>query len=118
MNNNSYTKENQNKLEDFLPYLYLDNPVFDELLRLTQEKNIIKKDTDDKNYLFQAKIMLYTNFNKYLNLLFLDLEDDKIIKLDKKIEKTTSLDKVLNILENNLNKNKKDILDKFFSFFA
>jgi hypothetical protein len=118
MNNTPNTKVDQNKLEDFLPYIYLDNPVFDELLKISQRKGIIKKDTDNKNYLFQAKIMLYTNFNKYLNLLFLDLEDDKIIELDKKLENTKKLNEILNILENNLNKNKKDILDKFFNYFA
>jgi hypothetical protein len=62
--------------------------------------------------------MLYTNFNKYLNLLFIDLEDDKIIELDKKFDELNNLDEVLNTLENNLNKNKKDIIDRFFSYFA
>ena len=117
MNNSSNSKEKENKLETFLPYLYLDSHIFEELLELAQEKKIIKK-SDNKNYLFQARIMLYTNFNKYLNLLFIDLEDDKIIELDKKLEKFNNLDEILNTLENNLNKNKKDIIDRFFNYFA
>jgi hypothetical protein len=117
MNNTSTSKKNDNKLETFLPYLYLDSHIFEELIELAQKKEIIKK-SDDKNYLFQARIMLYTNFNKYLNLLFIDLEDDKIIELDKKFDELNNLDEVLNTLENNLNKNKKDIIDRFFSYFA
>jgi hypothetical protein len=115
MNNNNSTKVNN--LNEFLPYIYLDNPSFNELLHLAQEKNIVQKN-EDKNYLFQAKIMLYTNFNKYLNLLLIDLEDEKIIEIDKKLEETKNLDEILNILENNLHKNKEDLLNKFFSYFA
>ena len=114
MNNNS--KSNSNYINEFLPYVYLDNPSFNELLELAKKRNIVKA-SEDKSYLFQAKIMLYTNFNKYLNLILIDLEDDKIIEIDKKLENTKNLEEILSILENNLNKNKKDILDKFFSYF-
>lgn len=108
---------NKNKNEsNFIPYLYLDNPFFDVLLVNLADLGVIEK-KDDKNYIFQARLIAYTSFNKYLHLLFLDISDDKLIETVDQLEIAKNSSEVISALENGLEEKSSTIVANYLKYF-
>lgn len=109
---------NNNKSEiEFMPFIYLDSPLIDDLLEKLYNLKIVKRKKDDKYYIFQAKLMIYLAFNKYLHLLFLDIDDDKLIKILEEIEDDQTSENIFIALEKGLEENKDNIINNFVKYF-
>jgi len=108
---------NKNRMEsDFIPYLYLDNPFIDVLASKLESLGVIEK-KNHKQYVFQVKLMVYTSFNKYLHLLFLDISDDKLINTVKQLEFAKNSKEVISALEFGLEEKSSNIIDNFLKYF-
>lgn len=104
-----------NNLNQFIPILDFNNPIFlelDQKIRLLLEKKAINLNRE-----LQIRTLLYINFNRYLNLLLIKINEDTAIKTLEKIPNTPEPEQ-LKLIANALNQPIDQIINNFMNLFS
>ncbi|MEI7620476.1 MAG: hypothetical protein WCJ57_02810 [Candidatus Falkowbacteria bacterium] len=107
---------NENKnLSQFIPILDFNNPIFIELDQ--KIRPLLEKKAINLNRELQIRTMLYVNFNRYLNLLLMKIDEDTAIKALEELPNTPE-PKQLELIATALNQPIDQIINNFMNLFS
>lgn len=104
-----------NNLNQFIPILDLNNPIFVELDQ--KIRPLLEKKAINLNRELQIRTLLYINFNRYLNLLLMKIDEDTAIKALEELPSTPEPEQ-LKLIANALNQPIDQIINNFMNLFS
>lgn len=101
------------QLENFWPCVDFSHPILYYLTSLLEKKGILKPKANFE-YQFQLRVVIYKNFNRYLNQLLISLTKEEALKISQELAKFDEADKFFAALEKVTKQEPKNIIDNFF----
>lgn len=104
-----------NNLNQFIPILDFNNPIFVELNQ--KIRPLLEKKAINLNRELQIRTLLYVNFNRYLNLLLMKIDEDTAIKALEELPNTPESEQ-LKLITGALNQPIDQIINNFMNLFS
>ncbi len=100
--------------EDFLPLVDFGHEVLEYLGELIKEREILEIQSN-LDYQFQLRLALFKNFNRYLNLLLLKINNESLESVCQKLVAISDSEDFLEYLGQVLEKKPLEIIDNFLN---
>ncbi len=106
---------NQENEDNFFPIVDFNHDILYYLTEIIKTKKLLSISDDDLNYQFQLRVVLYKNFNRYLNLLLSKLGAKKAEVAAQALLGSFSRQEFLQVLSTQTGETPNDLIDNFFN---
>ncbi len=106
---------NQENEDNFFPIVDFNHDILYYLTEIIKTKKLLSISDDDLNYQFQLRVVLYKNFNRYLNLLLSKLGAKKAEVAAQALLGSFSRQEFLKVLSTQTGETPNDLIDNFFN---